>query len=224
MDFHKYEATGNDFILIEQDISPLLVAKLCHRHYGIGADGFIILSNQKLVYYNQDGSKASLCLNAVRCALTHIGGGSIDTDAGRFRGEKEGVYIPLAKYEKEVVVCGVLGHLYRAGVPHFITEGPFDLQKARAIRFDLILGEEGANVNFYQIMADDAWRCRTYERGVEAETLSCGTGASACFTHMGKNKGTIEFPENNILHFSNIDGQIFMQGRARLVFSGAIQI
>jgi len=224
LDFHKYEATGNDFILLDQEINPLLVAKLCHRRYGIGADGLISLCNKRVIYYNQDGSRAPLCLNAVRCAITHIGGGVVDSDVGLFRGEKEGVYIKPAQYQKELFVCGLTGHFYHAGVPHFIIEGPFDLEKAKSIRFDPIFGKEGTNVNFYERVSENLWRCRTYERGVEAETFSCGTGASACFTHMKKKQGTIEFPENNALTFSILDEEIFMQGRARLVFSGAIQI
>jgi diaminopimelate epimerase len=159
-----------------------------------------------MIYYNSDGSHAAMCGNAALCSTTlavHLGVGAADgmdleTDAGTYRARTAGperAELHLAPVELPAAVPGLVlaaGErqvvLARVGVPHLVVllDDVDDLDlvgRGRALRFDGAIGPEGANVNFISAGGPDAsWRMRTYERGVEAETLACGTGsvAAAC--------------------------------------------
>lgn len=182
------------------------VIRLCARATGVGADGVVFLEPSgvgavRMAYYNSDGSRASLCGNATLCTtrLAVVLGAAnpdglvIETDAGlihaRLLGADPEIELqPVRRVAAEAIGIARAGDERRigfalAGVPHLVVEVPdadaVDLPvRGRTLRSDSTL-EDGANVNFVSRGAD-GWRMRTYERGVEGETLACGTGAVAC--------------------------------------------
>lgn len=197
--FFKYHGTGNDFILIDNtqggfnDRSADYIAGLCHRHFGIGADGLILLQGSKyadfeMVYFNADGHLGSMCGNGGRCA-THFAHqlGLIGT-RGTFQGP-DGLHefkiiddqISISMGDVAQVRTLTQGLFVDTGSPHlicFVDElSTLDvMSEGRKLRDEF--GPSGSNVNFVS-QKDSGYQMRTYERGVEAETLSCGTGATA---------------------------------------------
>ncbi|MFA5975971.1 MAG: diaminopimelate epimerase [Elusimicrobiota bacterium] len=179
--------------------------RLCDRHFGVGADGLLLLEPSRqtefrMVYFNSDGSRARMCGNGARCiawAAKEWGvvGQQFDfqTDAGRVQGHVAGEIVRITlsdprDYQPALMVKAT-GQSYRlmfinTGVPHAVVLVS-DVKKVRiaeegrALRFHRAFGPEGANVNFVQRLNDHTLRVRTYERGVEGETLACGTGVSA---------------------------------------------
>jgi len=196
----KYDANGNDFVIFhdtEKRERHELAKLLCDRHKGVGADGMVVLVPHadydfEWEFYNSDGSEANMCGNATR-AVAHYAvekGISVDnraeflTGAGVITAEVNGLYVVTDMLEPKVINTEIHeeGHhwwLIDTGVPHLVTEvedlEDFDLAMARRLR-----EKYDANVNIYTI-ADDELRLRTYERGVEDETLACGTGITACY-------------------------------------------
>ena len=184
----------------------------CARGTGVGADGLVFVSPGsrrgavRMIYYNSDGSHAAMCGNAALCSTTlaahlSLGAGAgmeLETDAGTYHSRVAGpgrAELHLAPIEPPAAVPGLAlaageprAALVRVGVPHLIVlvddVDTLDLPgRGRALRFDRAIAPEGANVNFIsQGGTEGVWRMRTYERGVEAETLACGTGAvgAAC--------------------------------------------
>jgi len=221
--FTKMHGNGNDFILFDEyggevvaeREKPNFVRAVCHRNFGIGADGVIFVqpsekADVRFRYFNSDGSEAAMCGNGIRCFSRYVVeegyAGSklkVETLAGILElevlREKEWwVRVDMGgpRFEKERIPSKVDvwgydfehdGRTYKlyavnTGVPHaviFVESLDFDvLPLARRIRFSEIF-PEGTNVNFAKIEGEDLFRVRTYERGVEAETLSCGTGSVA---------------------------------------------
>ena len=197
----KYNANGNDFIIFhdnEKKARHELARLLCDRHAGVGADGMVVLVPHpdydfQWEFYNSDGSEATMCGNATR-AVAHYAvekGISVDnraeflTGAGVITAEVNGLYVVSDMLDPKILKRDIdeEGHswwLIDTGVPHLVAEvedlEPFDLAMARRLR-----EKYDANVNIYTIR-DDELRLRTYERGVEDETLACGTGITACYT------------------------------------------
>jgi diaminopimelate epimerase len=196
----KYDASGNDFIIFhdrnKRDRSQLAKI-LCDRHKGIGADGLVVLVPHKEYdfeweFYNSDGSTALMCGNATR-AVSHYAvekGISINnscqflTGAGVITSEVNGDYVvtdmlPPKILQKDINEYGKNWWLIDTGVPHLVTKvediDKFDLNMARKLR-----EKYDANVNIYTAEFDEMY-VRTYERGVEDETLACGTGMMACY-------------------------------------------
>lgn len=204
--FAKYEGAGNDFILIdnrEGGFTPdaALIARLCDRHFGIGADGLMTLSHSAEIdcsmrYYNADGSLGEMCGNGARCFTLfaeHLGIGGetkfFDATDGlhtaRIRRTKGATgEIELGMIAVREIRCGDGWWFLNTGVPHYV-EFVEDLRtvdvcaRGRQIRYDLERFPQGTNVNFVQPLERGVIRMRTYERGVENETLACGTGATA---------------------------------------------
>ncbi len=196
----KYNANGNDFVIFhdnEKKARHELARLLCDRHAGVGADGMVVLVPHpdydfEWEFYNSDGSEATMCGNATR-AVAHYAvekGISVDnraeflTGAGVITAEVNGLYVVTDMLEPNILERGIEeeGHtwwLIDTGVPHLVAEveelEEFDLEMARRLR-----EKYDANVNIYTV-ADDELRLRTYERGVEDETLACGTGITACY-------------------------------------------
>jgi len=196
----KYSGNGNDFVMFtaqeKQDRSELAKI-LCHRQNGVGADGLVVLLPHEKYdfeweFYNSDGSHASMCGNASRCVahFAHEKGISKDnkaeflTDAGVISATINGMYVVSDMTEptiirKDIVEDGELWWLIDSGVPHLVTMREeietFDLEQAKALR-----EKYNANVNICKLDGD-TMVVRTYERGVEDETLACGTGMVACF-------------------------------------------
>ena len=200
--FSKYQGTGNDFILIDDRENRFdendheLIEKLCDRRFGIGADGLILLRNHpttdfEMVYFNADGHTSSMCGNGGRCTVMfahHLG--VIEDKAtfmaidGIHEAKIEGAIVHLKMQEVKEIEKGEGYYYLDTGSPHFVTLASglstFDVvEKAKVIRYNDRFAEKGTNVNFIELEAPDCLSIRTYERGVEDETYSCGTGAVA---------------------------------------------
>jgi len=200
--FYKYQGTGNDFIMID-DREKLfnledhkLIANLCHRKFGIGADGLILIRNHpesdfEMVYYNADGHLTSLCGNGSRCAVkfAHQLGLIIDqctfmTVEGILQARISDDLVFIKMPDVEQVETHKDHYFLYTGSPHHIcfvndvkTHDVFN--EGRKIRQSAPYNEEGSNVNFVEPLGKSQIFVRTYERGVEDETLSCGTGVTA---------------------------------------------
>ena len=197
----KYNASGNDFVVYHEDKRmdrSKLAKMLCHRQKGVGADGLVVLMPHKEYdfewdFYNSDGSYAAMCGNATR-AVAHYAvekGISLNnraeflTGAGLIRAEVNGTYVvtdmpdPMI-VNKEISEYGFDWWLIDTGVPHLVSQresiDEFDIDIARELRY-----KYDANVNIYLVEDDGSMKVRTYERGVEDETLACGTGVMACY-------------------------------------------
>jgi diaminopimelate epimerase len=200
MNFYKYQGTGNDFVMIDNrqnkiDKSDLkLVAKLCDRKFGIGADGLILIENHPevdfdMIYFNADGTK-SFCGNGSRCAVAFANYLEIIENKTTFNaidGIHEatinGELIELKMGDVSNVEQGQDYFFIETGSPHYIqyTASVQEIDivpTAHKVRYNERFKEKGTNVNFVQKVGETL-EMRTYERGVEDETLSCGTGATA---------------------------------------------
>ncbi len=196
----KYSANGNDFVMFiaqEKEDRSALAQKLCHRQNGIGADGLVVLLPHKKYdfeweFYNSDGSAADMCGNASRAVahFAHEKGISKDnkseflTGAGVIRATINGLYVVSDMVEPEIISRDIQEYgeqwwLINSGVPHLVAVreniDDFNIEEARALRH-----KYNCNVNICTIK-DNTMYVRTYERGVEDETLACGTGMVACF-------------------------------------------
>ncbi|AXH08553.1 diaminopimelate epimerase [Malaciobacter halophilus] len=199
MTYTKYSASGNDFVIFhsftKKDYSKEAI-KLCNRTEGIGADGLIVLVPHKdydfeWLFYNSDGSHAAMCGNGTRaCAHYAYSNGLAPsnmkflTGAGTIEStvEKDIVQTQLTKpilIKDEFIQDGFTWYLVDTGVPHLVTIVE-DLEKYDNSLASKMRYEYNANVNFAKI-EDKKIYVRTYERGVEGETLACGTGMAACF-------------------------------------------
>lgn len=202
--FYKYQGAGNDFILVDQRTRQTIgasdqegIARLCHRRFGIGADGLILLQSVadydfEMLYFNADGRMGSLCGNGARCvvAFAHFLGCIQDTCrflASDGPHEAEVVrpdWIEVHMRDVHTWVDGADFFTVNTGSPHFVRFIP-DLsecdvfQEGRRIRYAPEYMETGINVNFAEEITDGGLRVGTYERGVEDETLACGTGVTA---------------------------------------------
>jgi diaminopimelate epimerase len=204
--FSKYHGAGNDFILID-DRSGLLenkmneawIANLCHRRFGVGADGLILLQKGQdgadffMRYYNSDGRISTFCGNGGRCIVSfaeqlgiHHGNTTFKGTDGWHQGElKEDGLIYLSMSDvNEINQLDENTYTLHTGSPHFVRFVD-DLEKinveeeGRRIRNSPAFAKDGINVNFVQHSAPSEIHIRTYERGVENETMACGTGVVA---------------------------------------------
>lgn len=260
--FVKYHGCGNDFILVDDRFQVFpkaekgLIAHLCHRRTGIGADGLILLQEARqggdfqMQFFNADGSEASMCGNGLRC-LAHYAhqlgvekkgeGYQIETGSGTVfaKVKEESVEVVLGPYQwlkKKEQLEGFEVDLLHVGVPHAVIFLQKDVQEieqldlcsvARPLRFHAGLHPEGANVNFVQIVRDGVFKVRTYERGVEGETLACGTGSAAAAVVAGETygwEGVIEViaASQERLKMEVKGKQILMTGPVKPVFEGVI--
>lgn len=255
--FHKYHGTGNDFIIIDNrhlqfDYSKKsLINHLCNRRFGIGADGLMVLMEHpeldfEMKYFNSDGQEGSMCGNGGRCIADFAKKLGIINDVTEFQtidGVHQAIVLRDAVKLKMQNVSGIeQGNYYfflDTGSPHYVTfrenlEETDVFEEGRRIRFSTRFKKEGTNVNFVKV-SEDKIQVRTYERGVENETLSCGTGVVASaicstlesktdkssiiiLTRGGKLKVCFDKINNN--SFENI----WLQGPIRHVFEGKIEI
>ena len=245
MNFRKYQGTGNDFIIIDNRnlIFPKdniqLIQKLCNRRFGIGADGLILLENEngvdfKMVYYNSDGNQSSMCGNGGRCLVAFAKHLNIFSTKATFIAA-DGLHhasllqngtVSLQMKDVVTVRTEAKYTFLDTGSPHHV-QLVDDLQSLNvkelgsAIRYSNLYGPDGSNVNFVTQIAPNHFAIRTYERGVEDETLSCGTGATATaiamYIHNVSNSDDHSFKENavvseNKLQKNNIAQNIEVQG------------
>lgn len=251
IEFYKYQGTGNDFIMIDDrekefDLTDNdLIAALCERRMGIGADGLILLRehdtlNFEMIYFNADGKESSMCGNGGRCIIAfaqmlEMTGNETTFMAidGEHKGRlmDDGIYLQMQDVKKIEGVGD--GLVLNTGSPHYIEMVDeldyIDVDKqGRKIRNSVPFKKDGINVNF--VLDANELQVRTYERGVEAETLSCGTGvvATAIAMHYAncieetlvnvKTKGgelTVSFEE-----FNGGYRNIWLSGEASMVFAG----
>jgi diaminopimelate epimerase len=254
--FYKYQGTGNDFIIIDNRLQHIdkkdakRIAALCDRRFGIGADGFILLENDKIsdfkmVYYNADGHESTMCGNGGRCITAFAKFLGIINDEANFdaidglhKAKIKGgiVYLQMQDVNKIEVHDK---HLYLdTGSPHHVEMVSkiknFDVKAhGSKIRYSEPYGKAGSNVNFVEQITENEFIVRTYERGVEDETLSCGTGVTAVALAMHKSAKTqateiclntgggqlkVQFNEND-----NGYKDIWLIGPAVQVFKGEIE-
>ena len=211
--FSKYHGTGNDFILIDNrektiSLTTKQIAHLCHRRFGIGADGLMLLElaegyDFKMVYYNSDGNTSSMCGNGGRCITRFANDIGIKRDEYLFMAsdgphkswiDDKGIVRLKMKDVKQVEIHNTY-EFVNTGSPHFV-KTVSDLEtypvykEGHAIRNSEKFKQEGINVNFVEVMEDDNLFVRTYERGVEDETYSCGTGVTAAaLVHAHNDRG-----------------------------------
>lgn len=253
--FFKYQGTGNDFIIIDNRELTFpknnftLIQKLCHRQFGIGADGLMLLekagsSHFKMTYYNADGYEGSMCGNGGRCIVAfakHLG---IFDDKVTFEAV-DGLHEARIKGDQVSLGMGDVDHVeafpdhffLNTGSPHHVVfsenvDGLDIIQTGRKIRYGAPYFEVGCNVNFVEKCMHNKLKVRTYERGVENETLSCGTGVTAAAIaahYSGKMTETTIFI-NTSGGLLQVDFQvvgssyrnIVLTGPAEMVFSGLI--
>ena len=258
MKFYKYQGTGNDFVMVDNrnlvfpKTNVALIKNLCDRRFGIGADGLILLENEvgvdfKMVYFNSDGNQSTMCGNGGRCLVAFAKQLNCITDKAVFSAvdglhnatiNSDGLVSLQMKNVSEVVVEAGFVFL-NTGSPHHV-QLVTDLQNydvkqlGSAIRYSDRYKTEGSNINFVEQIADNRFALRTYERGVEDETLSCGTGATATAIAMFKtNKTVAKQIDIDVLggklkvSFDQIDGvftNVFLEGAAKFVFEGVIAV
>lgn len=254
--FYKYQGAGNDFILLDNrgkniKLTNQQVALLCNRHLGIGADGLMLLEEEaeydfRMVYYNADGNESSMCGNGGRCitAFAHkLGLIGTETDFTAIDGVHNAVINTngtISLHMQDVHEFSEFENysILNTGSPHYVLWVD-DVQeidvfnKGREIRNQSAFQPKGINVNFVQKLNNGIW-VRTYERGVEDETLSCGTGVTAAAiaaTH--KETGTfhtdIQTPGGilNVSFTKDSPGtaiNVILTGPAVCVFEGDIAI
>jgi diaminopimelate epimerase len=257
--FSKYHGTGNDFIIVdnrELQWKPTAeqVASLCDRHFGIGADGLMLLSAESgfsfaMTYYNSDGNESTMCGNGGRCMVAFAKSLGLAGCMTRFRAV-DGVHeaeifdsLPESLYRLQMKDTAI-GRIYDDGIfldtgsPHFVQFVP-DAQiidvfgMGRRLRNESRFAPGGVNVDFAEVRGDSLF-VRTYERGVENETLSCGTGVTAAALALAyKNQSdtdsfNISTPGGNLKVCFIRDGEhfteIWLEGPAKFVFSGEIWI
>lgn len=215
-EFFKYQGTGNDFIMVDnrRDEFPKndtkLVAELCDRKFGIGADGLILLENDemsdfKMVYFNADGNEGSLCGNGGRCIVAFAKflelikkDTSFSAIDGLHHAKIKGNLVSLQMGDVDEIREKPDYFFLNTGSPHHVQLVSdlenFDVfSEGKKLRYGLY-GQKGSNINYVEPKSDDLFAVRTYERGVENETLSCGTGVTAvalAMHHSGKLKGNM---------------------------------
>jgi diaminopimelate epimerase len=256
--FYKYQGTGNDFILFDDRENSFpekdteLIARLCHRRFGIGADGLLLIRNEngydfRMVYVNSDGKPSSMCGNGARCIsrFAHDIGAVKKTELKFIAVDgpheavigKENVKVKMS--DVNLIEKNPDHYFMSTGSPHYVK---FEMNvkdvdvyhEGKKIRNNTRFLKEGTNVNFVE-SHDGGIFVRTYERGVEDETLSCGTGVTAsalaaslkgiasssekCFVHTPGGDLVVHF-HKTAEGFDNI----WLEGPATFVFKGEIEI
>ncbi|MFI0431346.1 diaminopimelate epimerase [Mariniflexile sp. HMF6888] len=253
--FYKYQGTGNDFVMIDNrqltfnKKDTKHIAFLCDRRFGVGADGLILLENHptldfKMVYYNADGNESTMCGNGGRCLVAFANQLGVIKDKAVFEAIdglhhatiNDGI-VKLQMLDVDVVEKHENHVFLNTGSPHHVQFEEqienFDIKtKGAAIRYGAPYNEVGSNVNFVKKISDQIFAVRTYERGVEDETLSCGTGVTAVALAMHALKQTNE----NLITLKVQGGElqvsfdlengiyknVWLIGPASFVFSGTI--
>ncbi|MEO6540362.1 MAG: diaminopimelate epimerase [Ferruginibacter sp.] len=258
IEFYKYQGTGNDFVILENrdnkydNLSREQVKHICNRRFGIGADGLMLLSNHteldfNMIYFNADGNESSMCGNGGRCLVKFA----------KHRGMYKSTYHFMAidgAHEAEIDMRDIVrlkmkdvqevayhsGYaVLNTGSPHFVkfannVEDIDVVETGREIRYSKQFEKEGINVNFVETVDEDGIFVRTYERGVEDETMSCGTGVTAAalvnaHNENGFNRVEVKTPGGNLsVEFDKIDEHkfenIWLCGPAEFVYKGEIDI
>jgi len=255
--FYKYQGTGNDFIIVDNRESKIelqreYIKDLCDRRFGIGADGLMLMNNRTgydfdMLYYNSDGNRSSMCGNGGRCMVMFAYNMGLRKSEYLFNaidGEHKAAvadngWINLKMKDVDSVETPFSDFILDTGSPHYVK--PVSdvwninvVKEGREIRYGKRFADKGINVNFVELNADGNISVRTYERGVEDETLSCGTGVTASalvFAHNenGFNHINVKTPGRNLaVEFDKIGEasykNVWLSGPATFVFKGEIEI
>lgn len=256
--FYKYHGSGNDFIILDNregefnEFTSKQVQNLCHRRFGIGADGLMLLNKKEgydfeMIYYNSDGNMGTMCGNGGRCMVRfryHMGLHKYTYHFLAADGEHEAEIgindiIRLKMQDVQGVEVHPTYFIINTGSPHFVKFANDIMnvdvvESGRDIRNSKAFAKEGINVNFVENIGEDSIFVRTYERGVEDETLSCGTGVTAAalvsaHNSRGFNRVEVKTPGGNLsveynkindTHFDNI----WLCGPAQFVYKGKIEM
>jgi diaminopimelate epimerase len=255
IEFYKYQSTGNDFILVDNraTIFPaedkLFINKLCDRRFGIGADGLILLetsasTNFTMRYFNADGSLGSFCGNGARAVVGFaqylrviVESGLFDAYDGHHEAKIIGDLIQIKMADVQNGSKMLNGTFIDTGSPHYVEfvenlDQMDVLQQGRKTRNLEIFAPNGSNINYVEKIEARTIKVRTYERGVENETLSCGTGVTAAaiaasMEGMGSKISintlggdlNVWFEEHD-----NVYHDIWLQGPTEMVYSGEIEV
>ena len=252
--FYKYHGTGNDFIMIDNralqclDISTDQVKSMCDRRFGIGADGLILLRNKdgydfEMVYYNADGNQSSMCGNGGRCIVAFAKYlGVIEStcnflaiDGPHEARVSEDYVVELKMSDVSSVEKDGQDYVLNTGSPHYVKSvsdlDDFNVyEEGKSIRCSKKYSGEGINVNFV-VEYGSYLEVATYERGVEDETYSCGTGVVACALSLGRSE---DQPINivtkggklSVSYKTQDEGftDIWLKGPAVKVFEGTVEV
>jgi diaminopimelate epimerase len=254
MKFYKYQGAGNDFIIIDDrnqqfSISVSFIENLCNRHFGIGADGLILLQHAdnydfKMVYFNADGKESTMCGNGGRCITMFAKYLGIINEKATFiaidgihHAEIENDLVNLQMIDVDTVENLDNDYVLHTGSPHYVrfikNLADFDVvMEARKIRYSDKFAKSGINVNFVEVGGENNINIRTYERGVEDETLACGTGVTAAALVYGRKiwqnhiyvKAKGGDLEVKFTLADEIFTNIWLKGPAKMVFSGDIHV
>lgn len=258
VDFYKYQGTGNDFVILDNrqnqydSLTTKQVKKICHRRFGIGADGLMLLNNTagydfEMKYYNSDGNPSSMCGNGGRCLVKFAWHMGIHKAEYRFLAidgehiaeiETDGI-VRLKMVDVNNVTYHASHYVLNTGSPHFVKFAKNILEvdvvaTGRDVRYSKEFAAEGINVNLVEVTDEDSIYVRTYERGVEDETMSCGTGVTAAalisaHNDRGFNRVEVTTPGGNLsVEFDKIDDthftNIWLCGPAELVYKGSMEV
>lgn len=257
--FYKYQGAGNDFIIIDNRDMKFklnnigLIARLCDRRFGIGADGLMLLQNFEkvdfeMLYYNADGKPGSMCGNGGRCIVAFANKLGIIADEATFLAmdglhhaslNSSGDWVSLQMIDVKTIEMDGDDFVLDTGSPHYVkvVDNLKDLDVynlGKEIRNRSVYQRNGINVNFVQ-QENKGYFVRTYERGVEDETLACGTGVTAAALAMAKRKnlrGEVAVPIRVMggsltIRFHATENEftnIFLEGPAIFVFQGTIDL
>jgi diaminopimelate epimerase len=256
--FYKYQGTGNDFVLLDNRknnydlLSTMQISKICDRRFGIGADGLMLLNNKpgydfEMRYFNSDGGEGSMCGNGGRCIVKFAHSlGIIEHKAhfaaidGEHIAQIKANNVSLKMLDVHEMEIGEDFYYLNTGSPHYVKyvknlKHISVVEEGKKIRYNERFKKLGTNINFVEVVADKL-HIRTYERGVEDETFSCGTGATAVAL-TASTKGLFGKTEIIDLHtlggelsvrfkriISNAFEDIWLEGAADFVFEGNIDL
>ncbi len=248
LEFCKYQGTGNDFIMMDNRLQFFpkenvnLIKEMCSLKFGIGADGLILLENDyecdfKMTYYNADGYESTMCGNGGRCIMAFAKEHHLIKNNATFRaidgihfGHISGKIVSISMKESPYLnKLSEDAYILDTGSPHYvkIITAPFPsnfVEQARAIRNNSTYIKDGINVNFVVFEDKNKLRIRTYERGVENETFSCGTGAVASAIVARSlyevNEVKLDTLGGYLDVFFDASKGVFLKGLVNRVFSG----
>ncbi len=256
-EFQKFQGTGNDFVIIDNrtlafpkdDIK--LIERICDRRFGIGADGLMLVEDAdgfdfKMVYYNSDGRQSTMCGNGGRCISAFVFQNQLANQEGQFIAidgshdyviNDEGLVKLNMIDVKEIEKSGA-DYIMFTGSPHYVrfVDGLADADMysgGKSVRYSDRFAKEGINVNFVE-KNDNICAVRTYERGVEDETYSCGTGTVAAALSIAEKFDLSKGPVNldtkggplKVYFDKNNQGytNIWLEGPAKFVFKGILNL
>jgi diaminopimelate epimerase len=255
IEFYKYHGTGNDFVIVDNRNGSIRldegqVNAICSRRFGVGADGLMLLEKTagfdfKMIYFNSDGKMSSMCGNGGRCLVQFAQDiGVIKEKAhfiaidGEHDAELKDGWVHLKMNNTAMPVEKDKGYFLDSGSPHHVlsvarAEGVEVFSEGRRLRNE-VYGEEGANINFVEKLNDSSVFVRTYERGVEDETYSCGTGVTASAIIAYQNKWVNAQDVNistlggdlkvSFQHKNDGYENVWLKGPAVRVYKGEIEI